>query len=163
VLTTCITDENGTIYDQTLILDPVNFSLNKTAYEQYGQPWQSGSSVIYYLGISMSIGATIVHIMLWHGKEIWASFRDTFQRKPIDDPHYRKMMKYPEVPMWWYGGITAAAFVCAMVTAYTEHSQLPWYALIIGLVFAFLWLPFYGAMNAITGSVPFLLARLSGC
>jgi hypothetical protein len=38
-----------------------------------------------------------------------------------------------------------------MVCAYTEKSQLPWYALIVGLVFAFLWLPFYGAMNAVTG------------
>jgi hypothetical protein len=41
-----------------------------------------------------------------------------------------------------------------MVCAYTEKSQLPWYALIVGLVFAFLWLPFYGAMNAVTGYVP---------
>jgi hypothetical protein len=138
------------VYNQSQILNPVDFSLNKTAYAEYGQPWQAGSSVMYYFGISMSIGATLVHIGLWHGKEIWASFRDSWQGKPIDDPHYRKMLKYPEVPMWWYAGITAGAFVCAMVTSYTEHSQLPWYALIIGLVFAFLWLPFYGAMNAIT-------------
>jgi hypothetical protein len=151
ILTTRDIVENGTIYDQTAILNPTDYSLNKTAYAEFGQPWQSGSQVIYYLGLSMSIGATLVHIALWHGGEIWTSFRDTWQRKPIDDPHYHKMLKYPEVPMWWYGGITAAAFVCAMVTAYTEHSQLPWYALIIGLVFAFLWLPFYGAMNAITG------------
>jgi hypothetical protein len=92
-----------------------------------------------------------VHIGLWHGKEIYSSFRDTFRGKPVDDPHYRVMLKYPEVPLWWYASITGLAFVCSMVTAYTEHSQLPWYALIVGLVFAFLWLPFYGAMNAITG------------
>jgi hypothetical protein len=141
-------------------LNPTDYSLNKTAYAESGQPWQSGSQMILYLGVSMSIGATLVHIALWHGGEIWAAFRDTWQRKPIDDPHYLKMLKYPEVPMWWYGGITAAAFVCAMATAYTEHSQLPWYALIISLVLAFLWLPFYGAMNAITGSVPFLVAVL---
>jgi hypothetical protein len=53
--------------------------------------------VIYYLGISMSIGATIVHIGLWHGKEIWATFMDSFHGKPVDDPHYKKMLKYPEV------------------------------------------------------------------
>jgi hypothetical protein len=105
---------------------------------------------MYYLGISMSIGATLVHIGLWHGKEIYQSFSDTFRGKPIDDPHYRLILKYPEVPMWWYAGITLGAFVVAMVCAYTEKSHLPWWALIVALIFAFLWLPFYGAMNAIT-------------
>jgi hypothetical protein len=52
--------------------------------------------------------------------------------------------------MWWYAGITLAAFVTAMACAYTEKSHLPWWALIVALVFAFLWLPFYGAMKAIT-------------
>jgi hypothetical protein len=141
---------NGSVYDQTLILNP-DFSLNKTAVEVYGHPWQSASSVIYYLGISLSIGATIVHIALWHGREIWDNFMNTFRRAPIDDLHYAKMKVYPEVPMWWYGGVTIGAFIMAMVCAYTEHSHLPWWALIVALLFAFLWLPFYGSMNAITG------------
>jgi hypothetical protein len=53
--------------------------------------------------------------------------------------------------------VTGAAFVTAMVCAYTEKSQLPWYALIVGLIFAFLWLPFYGSMMAVTGCVLCLL------
>jgi hypothetical protein len=101
-----------------------------------------------------------VHIGLWHGKEIWAAFSDSLRGKPIDDPHYRKMLKYPEVPTWWYATITIVAFICAMVTAYTEHSQLPWYALIIALLFALLWLPFYTAMYAITSYVSLLLQTL---
>jgi hypothetical protein len=71
------------VYDQTLILNP-DFSLNKTAYEIYGQPWQSATSVIYYFGISLSIGATIVHICLWHGAEIWGGFMDWYRGRPID-------------------------------------------------------------------------------
>lgn len=64
-----------------------DFSLNRTAFDLVGQPWQSGSSVIYSLGINLSIGeyrffffectrrslnfvwisgATFVHIGLWY-------------------------------------------------------------------------------------------------
>lgn len=145
--------ENGTIYDQNLILNP-DFSLNKTAYDIVGQPWQSGSTVIYNLGVNLSVGATFVHIGLWYGKDIYSAFMDYFHGRTIDDPHYQKMKVYKEVPMWWYGAITFGAFIVAMVCAYTEHSQLPWWALIVALVFAVLILPFYGAMNAISAWTP---------
>jgi hypothetical protein len=95
-------------------------SLNRTAYEEYGQPWQSGSTVIYYLGVSLSVGATLTHIGLWHGKEIYTALRDSYalhffllfhqltgycvfriKGLPITDRHYEEMKKYPEVPMYW--------------------------------------------------------------
>jgi hypothetical protein len=44
------------------------------------------------------------------------------------------MMKYPEVPMLWYGGIIVVSFAMAMSTAYANHSQLPWWALIVALM-----------------------------
>ncbi|PCH38587.1 peptide transporter MTD1 [Wolfiporia cocos MD-104 SS10] len=145
--------QNGTIYDQTLILT-ADQSLNKTAYELVGQPWQSGSTVIYNLGVNLSIGATFVHIGLWHGKELWATFMDYIKGTPSGDLHYKKMHIYKEVPLWWYGLITLGAFITAMVCAYTEHSGLPWWALIIALLFAAMILPFYGAMWAVAAWTP---------
>ncbi|KIJ55709.1 hypothetical protein M422DRAFT_220506 [Sphaerobolus stellatus SS14] len=145
--------ENGTIYDQNLILNS-DFSLNRTAFEFYGQPWQSGSSIIYNIGVSLAIGATFVHVALWYGKDIWTAFIKYLRGDPVFDAHYERMKIYPEVPMYWYAGITLGAFVVAMVCAYTEHSQLPWYALIVALVFSVLVLPFYGAMLAIAGWAP---------
>ncbi|KZT11109.1 OPT oligopeptide transporter [Laetiporus sulphureus 93-53] len=145
--------ENGTIYDQTLILN-ADQSLNKTAYAIVGQPWQSGSTVIYNLGLNLSIGATFVHIGLWHGRELWSAFLDYLQGKPVADLHYKKMHIYKEVPMWWYGALTLGAFITAMVCAYTEHSGLPWWALIIALLFAAMVLPFYGAMWAVAAWTP---------
>lgn len=145
--------ENGSIYDQTLILNP-DYSLNKTAYEIYGQPWQSGSTVIYNLGINMSIGATFVHIALWHGTDIWGAFMDYVHRRPVDDYHFKRMQIYREVPMWWYGAVSIAAFVTAMVCAYTEKSGLPWWALIVAMLIAIFCLPFYGAMWAVAAFKP---------
>lgn len=147
--------ENGTIYDQNLILNP-DLSLNKTAYEIQGQPWQSGSTIIYNLGVNLSIGATFVHIGLWHGKEIYAAFRDYFRGDPINDMHYKKMQIYKEVPFWWYAAIAVSAFITAMVCIYTEKSGLPWWALIVALIFAIITLPFYGAMYAITAWIPYM-------
>lgn len=85
--------ENGTVYDQTLILTP-EFALNRTAFEIYGQPWQSASTVIFNLGLSLSIGATIVHMTLWHGKEMWENFMNAIKRAPIDDLHYAAMARF---------------------------------------------------------------------
>lgn len=145
--------ENGTIYDQNLILTP-DLSLNKTAVEILGTPWQSGSTVIFNLGLNLAIGATFVHIGLWHGKELYTAFLDYFRGKLVDDIHYKKMMAYKEVPMWWYALVTLSAFVVAMVCIHTEKSQLPWWALIIALVIALAILPFYGAMVAIFATAP---------
>ncbi|KAI0925229.1 hypothetical protein AcW2_005905 [Taiwanofungus camphoratus] len=86
--------ENGTIYDQSLILTPDN-GLNKTAYELVGQPWQSGST-IYNIGLNLSIGATFVHIGLWHGKEMYTAFVQYLKGKPVHDAHFRKMDAYKE-------------------------------------------------------------------
>jgi hypothetical protein len=91
------------MYDQLLILNP-DFSLNRTAYEIYGQPWQAGSQVVFLFGsaivtpfrltlsrsswythsISLSIGATIVHISLWHGKEVFGSLLHSNRGKSIE-------------------------------------------------------------------------------
>lgn len=144
--------ENGTIYNQNLILNP-DFSLNKTALEELGQPWLSGSTVIFNIGVNLSIGATLTHIGLWHGKEIYGAFRNHL-KGVITDRHYDVMKKYREVPFWWYLAITIGAFVVALVTSFTEHSHLPWWALILSLVFALAVLPAYGAMYAIAGWAP---------
>ncbi|CCM02024.1 uncharacterized protein FIBRA_04100 [Fibroporia radiculosa] len=132
----------------------LDYSLNKTAYAIYGQPWQSGSTVIYNLGLNMSIGACFVHIGLWYGKEIWGAFIDFLHRKPVNDHHFKRMAIYREVPLWWYALVTLGAFVSAMVCAYTEKSGLPWWALIVAIIIAALCLPFYGAMWAVAAFTP---------
>jgi len=145
--------ENGTIYDQNAILNP-DLSLNKTAFDLVGQPWQSTSTVIFTMGANLAIGATLVHIMLWHGKEIWGAFIGHWTGNIVYDHHYEKMKAYKEVPFWWYLAVTTGAFVVAMVTSFTEHSHLPWWALILALLFAVILLPMYGAFYAIAGWAP---------
>ncbi|SGY75947.1 BQ5605_C005g03461 [Microbotryum silenes-dioicae] len=141
--------ENGTVYDQTTILDS-NYNLNKTALAQQGLPSYAWTNAIYYFGLNLSVGASFTHVFLWYRKDIvsaWKKWRTNVR----DDPHYAQMQKYPECPMWVYGVTVASAFAMACATLYTGHSNEPWYALVVGCVFAFIELPISCLMSAITG------------
>ncbi|KAF8526881.1 OPT oligopeptide transporter [Hysterangium stoloniferum] len=173
--------ENGTIYNQSLILNP-DFSLNRTAFEIVGQPWLSGSSVIFNLGITLAIGATFTHIALWYGKDLLSAAMDYFKGTPVNDPHYLKMKIYKEVPLWWYAGLAVGGMgvfillYCQPINAFPwinslrychtyrsfgtadannlHLSRLPPWALIVALIVALITLPFYGAMVAIAAYAP---------
>ncbi|GAA6039532.1 hypothetical protein JCM8097_008371 [Rhodosporidiobolus ruineniae] len=124
--------ENGTLYDQTTILD-ADYNLNSTALEEQGLPWYTTSCVF-----------------LWHWKEIKEAFQ-AFRTRSINDPHYEKMKRYKEVPSWVYGAIVLGSFAMAMATCYTGDSHLPWYGVIVAFLIAFVLFPFLALFPAITG------------
>lgn len=112
--------ENGTQYDQSLILND-DYSLNKTALENEGVPWFATSNAIYYVGSNLAIGATFTHVLCWYLPSIIAAVKQ-WRSGTQPDPHYQKMQVYKEVPMWWYGVILASSFAMAMATAYVSFS-----------------------------------------
>ncbi|SCZ99587.1 BZ3500_MvSof-1268-A1-R1_Chr3-1g06126 [Microbotryum saponariae] len=120
---------NGTEYDQLAILNP-DFSLNEAKLAEQGLPWYSTSNAIYYIGSNLAIGATLTHVILWFMPSIVKAFKE-YRDRSQPDPHYKKMLMYREVPMWWYCVTLVVSFAMAMATCYTGHSQLPWWALIM--------------------------------
>ncbi|KAF8801788.1 peptide transporter MTD1 [Phlegmacium glaucopus] len=146
--------ENGTLYDQLAILDS-NFRLDPSKLAQQGLPWFASSQVIYSIGVNLSIGATIMHVLLWYGKDIIEVIRK-HQAGENYDPHLTKMKVYPEVPMWWYVAVLVVSFAMAMATIYTGHSGLPWWGLIVALIIAAILLPFVVTVYAITGFSPII-------
>ncbi|GAA6013376.1 hypothetical protein JCM10207_000874 [Rhodosporidiobolus poonsookiae] len=141
--------ENGTQYDQLTILND-DFSLNETKLAEQGLPWYAASNAIYYLGCNFAIGATLTHVAIWYWRPILNAIKG-FRERSIPDPHYQAMRKYKEVPQWVYGGIMLGTFAMAMATAYTGHSQLPWWALIVALLLSMFMFPFVCVIYAITG------------
>ncbi len=75
--------ENGTEYNQTLILD-ADYSINATKLEAVGLPFMAGTQVISKIGASLSFGATITHMILWNGKQVWDTINIARANK-IDD------------------------------------------------------------------------------
>ncbi|TFK37218.1 peptide transporter MTD1 [Crucibulum laeve] len=144
--------ENGTRYDQKLILDS-NFMLDHAKLAVQGLPWFASSQVLAKIGANMAIGATVMHVLVWYGKDIMEVIR-MYRAGESYDPHLAKMKVYNEVPMWWYIAMFVGSFSMAMATIYTGHSGLPWWGLIVGLLISTIFLPFVITVYAITGFSP---------
>ncbi|KAF5345680.1 hypothetical protein D9758_013051 [Tetrapyrgos nigripes] len=144
--------DTGDDYDQLAILDD-NFRFDPSKLEAQGLPWFASAQVLFKISSNLSIGATIMHVILWYGKDIKQAIAQ-YRRGETQDPHYAKMKVYKEVPMWWYAVVFLASFAMAMATIYTGHAALPWWGLILSIFFATIFLPFTALVYAITGFNP---------
>ncbi|OJA16703.1 hypothetical protein AZE42_11172 [Rhizopogon vesiculosus] len=125
---------------------------------------------------SQSLSATFTHLLLWNRddlcsawgwmtlpiiKQWWANFdwkvwqADGMRKQDIDDekidPHYKLMLKYPDVPNSWYFLVFLTSFTIALVILYQTNSTLPWWGFIVSLLLATISILFFGAIYAITG------------
>ncbi|KAK0199297.1 peptide transporter MTD1 [Desarmillaria ectypa] len=144
--------ENGTLYDQLSILND-NFRLDPAKLEIQGLPWFASSQVLTKIGSNLAIGSTIMHVVLWYGKDIIQVVKK-YKNGESYDPHLEKMKVYPEVPTWWYIAIFLGSFAMAMATIYTSNSSLPWWGLIVAIIISAVFLPFVVTVYAITGFIP---------
>ncbi|KAG0032769.1 hypothetical protein BGZ82_006400 [Podila clonocystis] len=91
--------ENGSLYQQSEILD--DNILNQNKYRAYG-PVRMDSFFALTYGVGFAgLTATVVHVVLYHGKEMMDRWRSA--REENEDIHSRLMRAYPEVPDYWYG------------------------------------------------------------
>lgn len=75
-------------------------------------------------GLSFAaLTAVIVHIILFHGKEIIYRFKAARNQEP--DIHMRMMEKYVECPEWWYGILFLISVAMGLGTAEGYASQTP--------------------------------------
>ena len=47
-----------------------NFLLDRDKLAEVGLPWYASSQVLTKIGSNLAIGATIVHVFLWYGRDI---------------------------------------------------------------------------------------------
>ena len=87
------------------------------------------------------------------------------QTQEPDDPHYHKMKVYKEVPVrtritvflvrriftirqiWWYVAMFLVTAAVAIGTAYAAKSGLPWWGLIVALIFSAAFTPVVGTVS----------------
>ncbi|OJT14828.1 Oligopeptide transporter 1 [Trametes pubescens] len=96
-------DEGGS-YNQTAILTPEN-NVDHSKLATVGLPRYTTTYVISQMCYNFSLGAAIVHVLLWHWPDLKRAFggmRFLKSNQDIDDPHFQEMKKYKEVPQWWY-------------------------------------------------------------
>ncbi|KAG1146924.1 hypothetical protein G6F37_000865 [Rhizopus arrhizus] len=146
---------NGTSrqYPQHQMLNSDN-TVNQTALAEIGPPVYSTVFSISYVVLNMALTATISHIILFYGKQIWSTLRVFTKNLNSGDVdiHMKLMKSYPEVPQWWYYGIFIGGAAVNIGIAYTNHSGFPWWGAIVAIVLStVLSLPL-NMIIAITGS-----------
>ncbi|KAJ6823680.1 oligopeptide transporter 3 [Iris pallida] len=123
----------GHKYDTTKILTP-QFDLNEAAYNSYGKLYLSP---LFALSIGSGFArftATLTHVALFHGSDIWRQGRSAMKNVKLDI-HARLMKSYKQVPQWWFLVLLAGSVGFSLLLSFVwkEDVQLPWW----GMLFAF--------------------------
>ncbi|KAH6774033.1 oligopeptide transporter 7 [Perilla frutescens var. hirtella] len=144
----------GQIYNISSIIDG-NFHFDDAAYKLQGQLHLSTFFVMTYGVGFAALSATIVHVFLFHGREIWEQSKSSFNEKE-KDIHTKLMSKYRQVPEWWFwcilvGNVALTIFACEY---YNDQLQLPWWGVVLACVIAIFFTLPIGIITAITNQTP---------
>ncbi|KAF8833285.1 OPT superfamily oligopeptide transporter [Paxillus ammoniavirescens] len=175
--------ENGTVYNQSLILN-ANYEVDPTLLAEQGLPYYAPTWVVFLLSTNLGLTATFTHLLLWNRDDLrgawewmrpsnirkkWQDFRlrnvnwkfwqnDGMREQPQNtkelDPHYVQMLKYPDAPDSWYYAVFVMSFIVALIVIYKSDSTLPWWGFVIAVILAIVCILFLGALYAITGIGP---------
>ena len=140
-------DRYGSNYNVSRIINKDTLSFNEKSYKNYSPLFLSTTFAISY-GLSFAaIFATLVHTVLFHGKDIMRQLKQ--KEKP--DVHMRLMRQnYKDVPEWWFLIVFLVFFAVSIVTIRCWNTEMPVYALIVALLIAVLFLLPVGVIFALT-------------
>ncbi|RWR87643.1 oligopeptide transporter 7-like protein [Cinnamomum micranthum f. kanehirae] len=144
----------GQEYDIASIIDS-KFHLDLKAYNKNGPLHLSTFFAMTY-GIGFAaLTATIVHVCVFHGRDIW-NLTISAATKTKMDVHSRLMQKYKQVPEWWFqviliGTIALSLFACEY---YKDQLQLPWWGVLLACAVALVFTLPIGVISATTNQMP---------
>ncbi|KAJ1023605.1 hypothetical protein NDA16_003222 [Ustilago loliicola] len=148
-MSTSIFNDQGKKYNQSAVF--VNGILDKAKLEQVGYPRVTGSYAWGMLARNAAIGALVAHVVLFWGKDVLKSIKQSRQGK-VEDRHWKGMQKYKEAPAWWYLSLLLISFVFGLIVVLTQDTTLPWYGYIASLLLGTIVAPFSGILYALLGN-----------
>ncbi|KAI0429367.1 OPT family small oligopeptide transporter [Xylaria sp. FL1042] len=115
---------------QNILGDHFTFDVEK--YKNYSPLFLSPTLALNY-GLSFAaLTASLVHVGVFHGKEIWYRFKTARNQEP--DIHLKLMRKYTDAPDWWYLALLLASVALGLGTALGYDTQLPWWAFLVSVI-----------------------------
>ncbi|GAA5905611.1 uncharacterized protein JCM6883_005386 [Sporobolomyces salmoneus] len=148
--TSQVFDRFGAPYNTSVVVDPIKFSLNETAYREYSPLYLPITYATVY-GISFMLSTSvIVHTVLYHGKSLIRQFRQV--QVEDQDVHMKLMKNYPEVPNWWYMILLTIAFGLSIATVAAFDTQMPVWSLILAIVLGLIYMIPAGFVFALTST-----------
>lgn len=137
----------GMNYNVSLVTTP-QLTLNEAAYKAYSPLFLSTTFSMSY-GLSFAaISSVVVYTYLNYRHVIAAQFRNSKTEKP--DIHMKLMMKYPDVPEWWYGILFVLMLILSLVTVLAYPTEFAWWAFLMSIVLATVMSLPIGIIQAIT-------------
>jgi OPT family small oligopeptide transporter len=124
-------DHFGLKYNTSRILNP-DITLNEQAYHAYS-PLFIGPvfALSYGLGFA-ALMATVVHVGLFYGKDIYRRLKDVNYEEP--DVHLKLMRKYKEAPEWWFAALFLGSFAVGLAASLVWDTKLTWWGFIICII-----------------------------
>lgn len=96
-------DNTGQVYDVSKILDASGNFL-EAQYKEYSPIFMPATFALSY-GLSFAVMACLpVHIFLYYWRDMWGAVKGDGKK----DIHARLLMRYKDVPWWWFGIITVS-------------------------------------------------------
>ncbi|KAJ6121219.1 hypothetical protein N7523_005499 [Penicillium sp. IBT 18751x] len=140
-------DNTGGVYNVTRILTS-EYTFDLAKYESYSPLFLSTTFALCY-GLSFAgLAAVIVHVSLFHGKEIWHRMRAAGQKH--EDIHSRLMAKYDSVPVWWYVIVLVIMTAIGLAVVLSYPTNMSWWAFFVSLIIALVWTLPIGMIQATT-------------
>ncbi|KAH8434376.1 small oligopeptide transporter, OPT family [Aspergillus melleus] len=126
-------DNTQQTYNVSRILGP-GFSFDERKYKEYSPMFLAPTFALNY-GLSFAaLTAAIVHVIVFHHKEIWYRFRAAQNQEP--DVHLRLMKNYKEAPEWWYAALFLLSIALGLAGILAYDTQTPWWAFFVSIIIA---------------------------
>ncbi|GIJ91742.1 hypothetical protein Asppvi_010714 [Aspergillus pseudoviridinutans] len=149
-MSTSLFNSNGKQFSTTSILtDKGTIDYNKL--KEVGIPYLTSSTVWGYLTQNLAIGALITHVLIFYGKDMYIAWKQARNRTQ-PDPHYQAMLKYKEVPMWWYLALFVLAFFAGLIVNIKGETTLPAWGYIVALLLGAFIAPFSCILYGLYGT-----------
>ncbi|KAH6785023.1 oligopeptide transporter 4 [Perilla frutescens var. hirtella] len=144
---------DGQDYDIHAIVNS-DFVLDKAQYAKQGRINLSIMFALAYGFGFATIAATVSHVALFYGKEIYQRYKASTREKA--DIHTKLMRNYKDIPQWWFHILLAAAMIVALALCIfkKDEVQMPVWALLLAALLAFSFTLPISIITATTNQTP---------
>lgn len=149
-MSTSLFASNATQMSTTSILND-HGHIDQAKLDTVGLPHLTSSTVWGYFTMNLAIGALITHVILFFGKDMLLAWKQARSRSQ-PDPHYQGMLRYKEVPYWWYLASFVLCFFAGLIVNIIGDTTLTAWGYIVALILGAFIAPFSCILYGLYGT-----------